>query len=80
MFDLNELHGRDCHTPKPDCPTDPGCQDWCKGAWDTSNVETFLKYIHDKHLIGGNSPLYAFEVSMMIVLSLCKQKPYALCD
>ena len=59
MLDLNELHGRDCHTPKPECPTNPGCQTWCKGPWDMSNVRWFLQELHDRRLVrlrpGGGS-------------------------
>lgn len=58
MFDLNELHGRDCQLPSPHCfdKTNPYCNAWCSGQWDMSNVRTFLLYIHDKGLVGGSSP------------------------
>lgn len=45
MLTLNELHGRNCSTRKPGCPTcDPV---WCVGPWDTSNVRALLQHIHD---------------------------------
>jgi hypothetical protein len=70
MLTLNELHGRDCHTPKPDCPTNPGCQEWCRGEWDTSNVREFLQYLHDQQMVGGSNPLQYFELGNELVSHL----------
>jgi len=71
LFDLNELHGRNCHTPKPECPANPGCQAWCSGTWDMSNVRSFLQALHDKELVGEGSPLYAFEVGNELIGHEC---------
>lgn len=40
-FDLNELHGRDCHYHNTT---------QCNGKWDTSNVRAFLTYVRDNNL------------------------------
>ena len=49
MFMLSELYGRDCQQPVPGCPS---CDKvWCVGAWDTSNVRTFLQHVHDEKLL-----------------------------
>ena len=67
MFTLNELHGRNCSTRKPGCPTcDPV---WCVGQWDTSNVRALLQHIHDAGEFGrlvqwfevGNELVSAFN-------------------
>jgi hypothetical protein len=70
MLTLNELHGRDCHSPKPDCPTNPGCQEWCQGEWDTANVRAFLQHLHDHQLVGGSNPLQYFELGNELVSHL----------
>ena len=69
MFDLNELHGRSCQNPSPTCPhsTNPYCNAWCTGSWDMSNVEVFLQYLHDHYMVGGDSPLFAFEVGNELI-------------
>lgn len=72
LFDLDELHGRDCHTARPGCNATaigwhPPCNVWCTGEWDTRNVQTFLQELHDQQLVGGASPLYAFEVGNELI-------------
>lgn len=69
MFDLNELHGRNCTSPNPSCgkSTSSYCHAWCEGAWDLSNVLDLLQYVHDHSLVGGSSPLYAFEVGNELI-------------
>ena len=59
MFMLNELYGRNCNVTKPGCPT---CPDWCEGDWDTSNMHSFLQYVHDQALFANGGPLVAFEL------------------
>lgn len=49
VFDLNELHGRNCHF---------NGTTHCVGEWDTSNLRTFLTAIRD-HNVG---PIQAFEL------------------
>ena len=48
MFDLNELHGRDCQGPNGRCT--PG------QPWDESNAAAFFGAI--RGLVGGPSPLF----------------------
>jgi hypothetical protein len=63
LFDLNELHGRNCQTINPS----DNQSDWCVGEWDTTNVRAFLQYIHDNKLVGGNSPLFGFELGNELI-------------
>jgi hypothetical protein len=67
MLMLNELHGRDCNTTGPG-----GGPDWCRGAWDTSNVAAFLTYIHDNGLLSaaGSPGLVSFELGNELVSHL----------
>ena len=63
--------GRNCSSPAPDThhqQWDPN--EWCEGAWDTSNVRAFLQYIHDNNLFGGASPLSYFELGNELVTHL----------
>jgi hypothetical protein len=64
IFMLSELYGRNCNTTKPGCPS---CSDWCTGPWDTSNVRSFLQYVHDHSLTQGGSPLVSFELGNELV-------------
>lgn len=68
LFMLNELHGRNCQLPTPGCPA---CDHaWCEGAWDTSNVRDFLQTLHDAGMVGGEGPLYAFELGNELISHL----------
>ncbi|EDQ89757.1 uncharacterized protein MONBRDRAFT_24839 [Monosiga brevicollis MX1] len=51
MFDLNELTGRDCHVDNTT---------HCEGDWNTTNLETFLRYLKDEDLILPN--FHGFEL------------------
>jgi hypothetical protein len=69
LFDLNELYGRDCNTTNPG----NGQPNWCVGAWDTSNVEAFLQWVHDEGLYSPSSPsspLIGFELGNELVTHL----------
>lgn len=78
MLDLNELHGRNCHTLKPGCSaSNAGCWFWCTGPWDTSNVRQLLQYLHDRGLVGAGSPLYAFELGNELVSHMTAQQTTA---
>ena len=60
VFDLNELYGRNCSQPAPQ-----SCyvmDEWCEGPWDTSNVRSFLQYLHDARLAGAAGPITHFEL------------------
>ena len=59
LFTLNEMYGRNCSEPVPDCPTCPN--EWCDGPWNMSNVEAFLHGVHDDASIFSGVPLM-FEV------------------
>ena len=57
FFTLNELYGRNCSDPIPGCPQCP--PEWCEGAWDMSNVRSFLQRVHDDPgVMNGVSPLF----------------------
>lgn len=64
VFDLNELHGRNCTNPDPNYPES---NEWCSGEWDTSNAQAFLQYLHDNSLVGGSSALFGFELGNELV-------------
>lgn len=68
LFDLNELYGRDCNTTNPG----NGRPDWCVGAWDTSNVEAFLQWVHDEGLYSPSPscPLIGFELGNELITHL----------
>lgn len=42
VFQLDELHGRDCTLP----------QEWCQGTWNTSNLAEFLRAIKQDYVSG----------------------------
>lgn len=69
MLDLNELHGRDCQHHNPGCgpSSNPYCNAWCSGEWDTSNVRQLLQHLHDRDMASGSSPLYAFELGNELI-------------
>lgn len=66
LFDLNELHGRNCQTVNPIT----NGSDWCVGEWDTSNVRAFLQAVHDAGLYGPGSPLIGFELGNELITHL----------
>jgi hypothetical protein len=68
IFDLNELYGRSCNNSDPANPYNDGV--WCEGAWDMSNVEAFLGYVHDHIPSGPGATLVAFELGNELVSHL----------
>eukprot|EP00730_Choanoeca_flexa_P004970 TRINITY_DN11854_c0_g1_i1.p1 TRINITY_DN11854_c0_g1~~TRINITY_DN11854_c0_g1_i1.p1 ORF type:complete len:314 (+),score=30.39 TRINITY_DN11854_c0_g1_i1:34-975(+) len=46
IFDLSELHGRNCTIPNS-----PNCS----GYWHTRNVYDFLRYVHDSTMLEGTN-------------------------
>jgi hypothetical protein len=57
FFTLNELFGRNCSEPIPDCPQCP--PEWCENEWDMSNVRAFLQRVHDDpSVMNGVAPMF----------------------
>lgn len=62
VFDLAEFYGRNCSTLAPAAFSCYVETEWCEGAWDISNVKSFLQYLHDNSLVGPTRTLRAFEL------------------
>jgi Glycosyl hydrolase family 79, N-terminal domain len=64
VFDLNELHGRNCHTGANNAT--------CVGAWDVSNLIEFLRFVRDNNWYDGGqqSQLLGFELGNELVSHL----------
>ena len=59
-LDLSELYGRVCNNTNP---SDPSGNQWCTGAWDTSNLRALLQRLHDDGAVDSpQTALFAFEL------------------
>ena len=56
VFDLNELHGRDCQL---NSSCHPNCT--CTGPWDSSNARELLQWFH-RDYAARDSKVYGFEL------------------